>query len=85
MLTAKPNSVFEKRDLHVGGMGAGAPSTLAAVTEPPLDFPESLLKSARQAARDAEYFVQGNPWAALGAVAALGVAAGFLLGRKQSG
>jgi ElaB/YqjD/DUF883 family membrane-anchored ribosome-binding protein len=84
MLTANPNSVFQKRDLHVGGTGANAVSTLAAVTEPPLDFAASLLKSARQAARDAEYYVKGNPWAALAAVAVLGVAAGFLVARNQS-
>ena len=83
MLTANPNSVFQKRDLHVGGTGASAGTTLAAVTEPPLDFAQSLLKGARQAARDAEYYVKDNPWAALAAVALIGVAAGFVMARKQ--
>ena len=83
MLTANPKSVFQKRDLHVGGMGANTANTLAAVTEPPLDFAQSLLTSARRAARDAEFYVKDNPWAALAAVALIGVATGFLLARKQ--
>jgi ElaB/YqjD/DUF883 family membrane-anchored ribosome-binding protein len=83
MLTTRPNSVEQKRDLHVGGMGAGAVSTLAAVTDPMGDVAQSWLDGARRAVRDADDFVRDNPWRALAVVALIGVAAGFLLSRTS--
>lgn len=85
MLTTSPNSVVQKRDLHVGGLGASASGALAAVTEPSGDAAESWLERVQDAARDTEYYLRANPWVALAVAAAMGVAAGYLLaGRRRS-
>jgi ElaB/YqjD/DUF883 family membrane-anchored ribosome-binding protein len=83
MLTTRPDSIEQKRDLHVGGVGAGAVSTLAAVTDPMSDAAQSWLDGARRAVRDADDYVRDNPWQALAVVALIGVAAGFLLARSS--
>jgi ElaB/YqjD/DUF883 family membrane-anchored ribosome-binding protein len=83
MLTTHPSSVAQKRDLHVGGLGSRSVSgALAAVSEPMSGGHESWLRSARNAARDADDFVHRNPWAALTVVALVGLAAGFVLSRR---
>jgi ElaB/YqjD/DUF883 family membrane-anchored ribosome-binding protein len=85
MLTTHPSSVVQKRDLHVGGLGASASGVLAAVTDPVSDVADNWLKRARDAARDADDYVHDNPWAALAAVALVGLAAGYLLSRRSLG
>ena len=82
MMTAHPSTGVQKRDLHVGGLGAGASGALAAVTEPARQAADSWLIKARDAARDADDYVHGNPWAALAVVALIGLTAGFLLSRR---
>ena len=82
MLTTHPSSVVQKRDLHVGGLGASASGALAAVTDPVGDLADSWLKKAQDAARDAEDYVHDNPWAALAVVAVVGLTAGYLLSRR---
>ncbi len=82
MLTAHPSSVLQKRDLHVGGLGSSASGALAAVTNQMEDAAGSWLDRVRSAARDADDYVHDNPWAALAAVALMGVAAGILLSRR---
>ena len=82
MLTTHPSSVFQKRDLHVGGLGSSASGALAAVTEPVRDGVDSWLARARDAAQEAEDYVRDNPWAALAAAALLGLAAGYLLSQR---
>lgn len=81
MLTAHPNSVVQKRDLHVGGLGASAGGALAAVTDPTADMAESWLERARGAANDADSLVRDNLWAALGVAAVVGLGLGYLLAR----
>jgi ElaB/YqjD/DUF883 family membrane-anchored ribosome-binding protein len=87
MLTAHPSSVVQKRDLHVGGLGSSASGPLAAVSEPVSGGHDSWLRSARdaalEAARDADDYVHRNPWAALGVVALVGMAAGYALSRRS--
>ncbi len=82
MLTTHPNSVFQKRDLHVGGLGLSASGALAAVTEPARDTADSWLVRARDVAQEADDFVRGNPWAALAVAALVGLAAGYLLSQR---
>ena len=82
MLTTHPSSVFQKRDLHVGGLGSNASGALAAVTDPVLDAADSWLERARGAAQDADDYVRDNPWAALAVAALLGLAAGYLLSQR---
>jgi ElaB/YqjD/DUF883 family membrane-anchored ribosome-binding protein len=84
MLTTHPSSVAQKRDLHVGGLGSSASGALAAVSEPLVGGPESWLRRARNAARDADDFVHQNPWAALAVVALVSLAAGFVLRGRGS-
>jgi ElaB/YqjD/DUF883 family membrane-anchored ribosome-binding protein len=81
MLTTHPSSVAQKRDLHVGGLGSRASGALAAVTDP-VGMTDSWLATARDAARNVDDFVRAQPWAALGVVALLGLAAGYSLSRR---
>jgi ElaB/YqjD/DUF883 family membrane-anchored ribosome-binding protein len=83
MLTTHPSSVIQKRDLHVGGLGASASGALAAVADPIVDAADSWIDRLRAAAIDADDYVHDNPWAALAVVALVGVAAGFLLSRRS--
>jgi ElaB/YqjD/DUF883 family membrane-anchored ribosome-binding protein len=82
MLTTHPSSVFQKRDLHVGGLGSSASGALAAVTEPARDAADSWLVRARDVAQEAEDYVRDNPWAALATAALVGLAAGYLLSQR---
>jgi ElaB/YqjD/DUF883 family membrane-anchored ribosome-binding protein len=83
MLTTHPSSVIQKRDLHVGGLGASASGALAAVADPIVDAADSWIDRLRAAALDADDYVHDNPWAALAVVGLVGVAAGFLLSRRS--
>jgi ElaB/YqjD/DUF883 family membrane-anchored ribosome-binding protein len=83
MLTTHPNSVAQKRDLHVGGLGSTAAGALAAVADPMMDAADSWVDRVRGAVNDADDYVHNNPWAALAVVAVLGVAAGYLLSRRS--
>jgi ElaB/YqjD/DUF883 family membrane-anchored ribosome-binding protein len=83
MLTSHPSSVVQKRDLHVGGLGAGASGALAAVTDPVQTQVDSWLEKARDAARYADDYVHDNPWAALAFIGLAGMAAGYLLTRSS--
>jgi ElaB/YqjD/DUF883 family membrane-anchored ribosome-binding protein len=75
---------FEKRDLHVGGIGASSVSgTLAAAVDPLLDASETWMQRLRDLSRDADNFVRDNPWQALGAVALVGMTVGYLLARRN--
>jgi ElaB/YqjD/DUF883 family membrane-anchored ribosome-binding protein len=82
MMTALPNSVVQKRDLHVGGLGASASGALAAVADPLQAEAANWVEKARDAARYADDYVHDNPWAALAVIGLVGVAAGFLLSRS---
>jgi ElaB/YqjD/DUF883 family membrane-anchored ribosome-binding protein len=82
MLTTHPSSVFQKRDLHVGGLGSSASGALAAVTEPARDAADSWVVRAGDVAQEAEDYVRANPWAALAAAALVGLAAGYLLSQR---
>jgi len=82
MMTTHPSSVFQKRDLHVGGLGSSASGALAAVTEPVRNTTDSWLERARDAAQDADDYVRNNPWAALAVAALVGLAAGYLLSQR---
>jgi ElaB/YqjD/DUF883 family membrane-anchored ribosome-binding protein len=83
MLTTHPSSVIQKRDLHVGGLGASASGALAAVADPIADAADSWIDRLRSAAIDTDDYVHDNPWAALAVVALVGVAAGYLLSRRS--
>jgi ElaB/YqjD/DUF883 family membrane-anchored ribosome-binding protein len=83
MLTAHPNSVVQKRDLHVGGLGSSASGALAAVADPLRDAADSWLERARDVAQDADDYLRNNPLAALAVAALVGLAAGYLLARRS--
>jgi ElaB/YqjD/DUF883 family membrane-anchored ribosome-binding protein len=85
MLTTHPSSFDQKRDLHVGGLGASASGALAAVTEPATDLADSWLARARDTAQAADDYVRARPWSALAVVALVGLAAGFLLSQSARG
>jgi ElaB/YqjD/DUF883 family membrane-anchored ribosome-binding protein len=82
MLTAHPSTVFQKRDLHVGGLGLAD----RAKSSPALNhMSEDLMQTADSwldRARDAETFIRKNPWTAVALVGLVGLAAGFALSRR---
>jgi ElaB/YqjD/DUF883 family membrane-anchored ribosome-binding protein len=82
IMTAHPRTVAQKRDLHVGGLGASASGALAAISDPMVESSEDLIGRARDLLHDADELVRDNPWPAIGIVALLSLAAGFLLGRR---
>jgi len=85
MITAPSSSVAQKRDLHVGGLGADASGALAAVTDRIPGLAQDWSRWARRAAREADDFVRANPWTALAVVAAAGLAAGYMLSQRPRG
>jgi ElaB/YqjD/DUF883 family membrane-anchored ribosome-binding protein len=86
MMTSRNSAIAEKRDLHVGGLGASASAGLATMIEPLLDpvanASEPWLRKARDLARSADDAIHDNPWAAVGIVAFVGLVAGYLLSRR---
>ena len=82
MLTTHPNSVVQKRDLHVGGLGSSASGALASFADP-VRSADSWLERARDAAQEADDYVRDNPWAALAVAALVGLAAGYLLSQRS--
>ena len=81
MLTS-PNGQDAKRDLHVGGVGSDTSAALASVIDPLLDASEDWVQQARNLARGADDYIRDNPWQAIGVVALLGVALGYLVSRR---
>jgi ElaB/YqjD/DUF883 family membrane-anchored ribosome-binding protein len=95
MLAAR-NSVFsEKKDLHVGGLGANAQARFATMFDPEghdaiirarpflQQARDAVQSAAREAVQNANYALRNNPWAALGLGAALGLTVGYLLSRRS--
>jgi len=85
MMISRNNSIAEKRDLHVGGLGSNASAGLA-MAKPFTDAVNASdvwLDKARGVAKDANDYVRDNPWVAVGVVALVGLAAGYLLSRRS--
>jgi ElaB/YqjD/DUF883 family membrane-anchored ribosome-binding protein len=95
-MIAARNTVFsEKKDLHVGGLGANAQARLATMADPrvrdaivrarPLlqQARDAVQSAAREAVQNANHALRNNPWAALGLGAALGLTVGYLLSRRS--
>jgi ElaB/YqjD/DUF883 family membrane-anchored ribosome-binding protein len=95
MMVARNGAVSEKRDLHIGGLGANAQARLATLADfrgrDALIRARPFLQQARdavqgvasQAVQNANYALRNNPWAALGLGAALGLTVGYLLSRRS--
>jgi ElaB/YqjD/DUF883 family membrane-anchored ribosome-binding protein len=95
-MRAARNSVFsEKKDLHVGGLGANAQARFATLADPRghdtsrLSRPflqqarGAVQNAAREVVQNANYALRDNPWAALGLGAALGLTVGYLISRRS--
>jgi hypothetical protein len=82
MMTTHPSSVFQKRDLHVGGLGSNVSGAPASVADPIFN-PDSWLDTARDMAQNADDYVRENPWTAIVAVAVVSLAAGYLLSQRS--
>jgi hypothetical protein len=82
MMTTHPSSVFQKKDLHVGGLGSNVAGAPASVVNP-IPNADSWLDTARDMAQDADDYVRKNPWAAIVAVALVSLAAGYLLSQRS--
>jgi len=86
MHAAKYSTLPEKKDLHVGGLGAATSGALAAVVDPLadslMDASDTWLRKAKYAALSADDYVRTSPWQAVGLVALMGLTAGYLLSRR---
>ena len=83
MGTANHSTVVEKRDLHVGGVGSNASGALAAVTDPLINGADTWMRKAKYAARNADDYVRDRPWQAIGVVALVALALGYLVSRRS--
>jgi ElaB/YqjD/DUF883 family membrane-anchored ribosome-binding protein len=87
MMTNRNDATAEKKDLHVGGVGSSPRAGLATMVEPwesdAVDIAQRWSQKARSAALSADGVIRDNPWAALGVVAVLGLAAGYFLSRRS--
>jgi ElaB/YqjD/DUF883 family membrane-anchored ribosome-binding protein len=87
MMAARNNAFTEKKDLHVGGLGANAQARLATMADPrghdAMRPSGRFLRQAREALQSANGALRDNPWAALGLGAALGITVGYLLSRRS--
>ena len=86
MMLTRNNRLSDKKDLHVGGLGASAPAAVATrVRRDASVIGQSLqpvAKQARAAVQRASYVVRDNPLSAAAVVGLVGVAAGYLLSRR---
>jgi ElaB/YqjD/DUF883 family membrane-anchored ribosome-binding protein len=95
MIAARNSAFSDKKDLHVGGLGANAQARFATISDPeghdaiirarPLlqQARDAVQSVAREAVQNANYALRNNPWAALGLGAALGLTVGYLLSRRS--
>ena len=95
MIAARNIAFSEKKDLHVGGLGANAQVRLATMADPnghdaiirarPFlqQARDAVQSAARDAVQNANCALRSNPWAALGLGAALGLTVGYLLSRRS--
>ncbi len=87
MIAARTSGFSEKRDLHVGGLGANAKVRLATLADPQghdtIGLTRPFLQQARAVVQNANYALRDNPWAALGLGAALGLTVGYLISRRS--
>ena len=65
-----------------GRTGCRSRRPIAAVMEPLVDASEDWMRKGSRVGRAADDYVRDNPWQAVGAVALLGVALGFVLSRR---
>jgi len=72
----------EKKDLHVGGLGASGASGAAYVTDRVTDDADTWIQKARDAIGDADRYVRENPWGALGVVAVVSFSLGLIVARR---
>ena len=91
MIAARNTAFSDKKDLHVGGLGADAQPALATMADDSvadhtaresIDALRPYLKRTRAALDHANLALRDNPWAAAGLVAALGLTVGYLLSRR---
>jgi ElaB/YqjD/DUF883 family membrane-anchored ribosome-binding protein len=87
MLATRNSAFSQKKDLHVGGLGANAQARLATLADPKgfdaFEASRPFLKKLREAVENANYALRDNPLAALGLAAGLGLAVGYLLSRRS--
>jgi ElaB/YqjD/DUF883 family membrane-anchored ribosome-binding protein len=95
MIAARHSVFSEKKDLHVGGLGANAQARLATMADPKVrdaiipgrpflqQARAAVQSAARDAVKNANYALRNNPWAALGLGAVLGLTVGYLLSRRS--
>lgn len=87
-MLVSPNGGTERKDLHVGGLGAASsgafpPASLASVIDPLVDASENWVQRAREFVSSADDYVRNNPWQALGVMAILGATLGYFMSRRS--
>jgi hypothetical protein len=87
-MLVSPNGATERKDLHVGGLGAASsgtfpPASLASAIDPLVDASENWVHKAREFVSSADDYVRNNPWQALGVMAILGFTLGYFVSRRS--
>jgi ElaB/YqjD/DUF883 family membrane-anchored ribosome-binding protein len=87
MMTSLNSTIPAKKDLHVGGLGSEPAASIVtmgeAVADPLTEASETLMRKANELLGTANGYVRENPWTAIGVVGLVGLAAGFLLSRRD--
>ncbi len=82
-MTMTSDSIYtEKKDLHIGGLGAKSAADPSIWADEVLDDASTIAQRAREAVGRADEFVRAQPWQAIGIVALLSFAAGLLIARR---
>lgn len=82
MIATKNSGYSQKKDLHIGGLGAKSDVDSLIWTDDFIDETGSLGAQLQAAATQAEEFVRARPWQAIGLVAIVSFTAALLLARR---
>jgi ElaB/YqjD/DUF883 family membrane-anchored ribosome-binding protein len=81
MSTAAHQTVVRLKDFRASEVGDRVSKTLSSIAGQLADGVQNWTSKARSAAKSTDGLVRSNPWAAIGAIALAGAAAGILVSR----
>lgn len=81
-MSTNQDPFFEKKDLHVGGLGSSTAAGPAYLTDSFIEEADTWIQRAREVLSDADDYVRENPWRVIGISTLLGFAAGLIVSRR---
>ncbi len=81
-MSTNQDQFFEKKDLHVGGLGNSTAAGPAYLTDSFIEDADTWIQKAREVLSDADDYVRENPWRVIGISSLLGFAAGLIVSRR---